>query len=221
MRTNTEKRKKISLILILALVLTQFMGVMPVSAAAPTGTSAVIYGNDAYSVYVAIYGTNFDAFVSNNSKTAGYADLWKISYNGQYPTSATIDSINRITAVFPIAVGTGNSGGTLIINAGAVKDAGGSQNAVITITAANITDTVKPQLVGATVYGTTLALNYTESLDSTSKPLPVNYVVYAGTTIKSVTDVNISGTTVTLTLTSAVVYGQSVTVKYNVPVTDR
>ena len=74
-----------------------------------------------------------------------------------------------------------------------------------------------PTLVSAAVDGTSLVLTHAEDLDTGSTPPPSAYeVTVAGSTV-SVSGVSVSGTTVTLTLASAVTYGQTVTVSYTPP----
>ena len=80
-----------------------------------------------------------------------------------------------------------------------------------------------PIVTGATVNGDQLTLTFAEDLDTNSKPAASAFTIYiAGDT----TGVNpssvdtISGTTVTMTLASAVTSGQTVTIDYAVPGTN-
>ena len=72
----------------------------------------------------------------------------------------------------------------------------------------------------ATVNGTSLVLTYSESLDAASKPNTGAYTVTVAGSPAAVSDVSISGATVTLTLTTAVTGGQTVTVSYTRPSTN-
>ncbi len=72
-----------------------------------------------------------------------------------------------------------------------------------------------PGLESATVEGTSLVLTYTEDLDTRSVPLPGAYsVTVAGGADPAVSNVSVSGTTVTLILADAVTAGQVVTATY-------
>ncbi|HHW42878.1 MAG TPA: CehA/McbA family metallohydrolase [Desulfotomaculum sp.] len=79
-------------------------------------------------------------------------------------------------------------------------------------------DTKPPALVSATVNGDQLVLNYNEALDTASVPSAVYFTVKVnGQPQAAPTNVSISGTQVTLTLTAAVNAGDVVTVSYAVP----
>ena len=83
-------------------------------------------------------------------------------------------------------------------------------------------ETTEPMLQSATVNGDSLVLTYDEALDEDSEPPPGAFTVSVDSgpgTAPSTVDV--SGTTVTLTLVSAVTDGQTVTVSYTVPPTNR
>ena len=84
-------------------------------------------------------------------------------------------------------------------------------------------DTTPPTLETAEVNGATLTLTYDETLDTASVPAASDYTVsVAGATrsLASATPVAVSGSTVALTLSSAVTPGQTVTVSYAVPSTN-
>ncbi len=82
----------------------------------------------------------------------------------------------------------------------------------------NNTD-VPPSLVStndsAVVDGDTLTLTYNEPLKETSQPAATAYTVTVDTVDREVTGVLVSGSTVTLTLVSAVVGGETVLVSYD------
>ena len=83
-------------------------------------------------------------------------------------------------------------------------------------------ETTEPMLQSATVNGDSLVLTYDEALDEDSEPPPGAFTVSVDSgpgTAPSTVDV--SGATVTLTLVSAVTDGQTVTVSYTVPPTNR
>ena len=77
-----------------------------------------------------------------------------------------------------------------------------------------------PFLSAPTVNGSTLTLTASESLDSTTTPANDAFTVTVNGDDNAVTNVGISGTTVTLTLTDAVIQSDTVTVAYDAPATD-
>ena len=104
-------------------------------------------------------------------------------------------------------------------------DSGGNKNktnqqpfyglsGVFTVTAP---PNVAPMLSTAEVDGAELVLTYDEALDEASEPAASAYTVTVGGTARAVSDVDVTGTDVTLTLASAVQAGQTVTVTYAVP----
>ena len=78
-------------------------------------------------------------------------------------------------------------------------------------------ETTPPELATATVDGTTLTLTYDEDLDENSEPSADAFSVTAGSTGRAVDGVSVSGSSVILTLGSAVASGATVTVSYTVP----
>ena len=82
------------------------------------------------------------------------------------------------------------------------------------------TDTTPPTLSTATVNGSTLVLTYNEALDGGSVPAGGDFMI-GGVTSVSVNTVAISGMMVTLTLSQAVTSGDTVTVTYTAPTTNR
>ena len=79
-------------------------------------------------------------------------------------------------------------------------------------------DTTAPTLRTAVADETSLTLTYDEALDSRSEPAASAYTVtVADSTATTVTDVEVSGSAVTLTLQTAVTGGQAVTLTYRVP----
>ncbi|WP_310451434.1 SwmB domain-containing protein [Sulfuritalea sp.] len=77
-------------------------------------------------------------------------------------------------------------------------------------------DTTAPTLLSAVVNGATLTLTYDEALDGVSEPPAMAFMVNVNSSPAMVSDVAISGSTVTLVLQSAVTEGATVTVDYSV-----
>ena len=75
-----------------------------------------------------------------------------------------------------------------------------------------------PGLVAATVDGATLTLTYDEVLDGDSTLATTAFAVTVGGTDRGVDGVSVTGSSVTLTLASAVTSDDTVTVSYTVPV---
>lgn len=116
-------------------------------------------------------------------------------------------------------------GSSVELHGGTLKDAVGN-NAVLTLhstgpTTGVLVDAVAPVLNTATVTGNQLVLTYTEAstLDAGHPPGIGDFAVTAGGTGNAVTGVTVDATakTVTLTLTTAVASGQTVTVAYTDP----
>ena len=78
-------------------------------------------------------------------------------------------------------------------------------------------ETTPPELSTATVDGATLTLTYDEDLDENSEPSPDAFSVTVGGTGRAVDGVSVSGSSVILTLGSAVAVEETVTVSYAAP----
>ena len=101
----------------------------------------------------------------------------------------------------------------------AIQDVAGNDAVAKTSTSvANIDDTTAPILQSAAVNaaGTSLTLTYNEALSSTTAPTNA-FTVTVGGTSRAVSAAVVSGSTVVLTLASAIGQGQAVTVAYTDP----
>ena len=83
----------------------------------------------------------------------------------------------------------------------------------------NTADSTAPTLSTAKVNGTSLVLTFSESLDTTSTPAAADFTVTVEGSEVTVSAVEVSGNTVTLTLGSAVAHGETVSVSYTFPET--
>ena len=81
----------------------------------------------------------------------------------------------------------------------------------------SIMDRSVPELTSAGVDGSTLMLDLSEDLDETSEPDASAFDVTVDGVDRTVTDVSLSGSTVTLTIDPAVEAGQTVMLDYTVP----
>ena len=82
---------------------------------------------------------------------------------------------------------------------------------------ATVQDRVAPALTGAAVDRVALTLTFSEALDADSKPSADVFAVTVASDARTVTEVSLSGSAVELTLASAVVSGEVVTVGYTAP----
>jgi uncharacterized repeat protein (TIGR02059 family) len=162
------------------------------------------------------------------SATTAAASAFSVVVNGTpvTPSSVTISGSSVVLAVSPaIQVGDTVSFTYTDPTAGndsnAVQDAIGNDVASISstpVTNASSVDTRVPSFVSATTNsaGTTVTLTYSEALSATTAGAS-DFAVTVGGVSRSVSSVAVSGSTVVLTLSSAVGAGQSVSVAYTDP----
>lgn len=122
---------------------------LTVDTIAPGLTSAVIQNSTTTTVDVVVTGTDFDTFASSGTATGDATDRAAFAYNGQNPTGLIIDNSTTITATFPIAMGTGKSGGSLSVTASTIQDTVGNGNAITSIVDGSITDSAPPIILSA------------------------------------------------------------------------
>ena len=87
----------------------------------------------------------------------------------------------------------------------------------VVVARAAVVDRVAPVLAGAAVNGALLTLTYSEALDADSKPAAGAFTVTVAGNARTVDAVALSGSAVKLTLASAVVADETVTVGYTPP----
>ena len=100
---------------------------------------------------------------------------------------------------------------------------GGSDFAWLVGQKVTVSARVPPSLVSATINGTSLVLTYSEPLDAGSVPAAGQFEVLVNddaTNLPPITDVAITGSTVTMTAPVAAGPGDTVTVSYTVPVSN-
>ena len=98
-----------------------------------------------------------------------------------------------------------------------IRDEAGNEAAALSgesVTNSTAGDTRPPRLTGATVNGATLVLAYDEALDGASRPATGDFAVTAAGSGIGVNRVDVGGSSVTLTLASAVAANQAVTLDY-------
>ena len=97
-----------------------------------------------------------------------------------------------------------------------VTDGANPVDAVLTVRLADVDD-IAPVLSSASVDGDALTLTFDEALDGGSAPTASTFSAMVDGAARGISDVSMSGSLVTLTLASAVVSGETVTVGYTVP----
>ena len=137
-----------------------------------------------------------------------------------------------VTFSYRVAVGESDTDGvsidanSLSLNSGTIKDRTDDTDAVLNhravgADAGHKVDGVRPDLAttgGVVANGATLTLTYDEPLDGSSTPEASAFTVAGGSETRTVTDVQVSGSTVELTLDPAVEQGETgIRVSYTVP----
>ena len=142
------------------------------------------------------------------------ADGSAITVNGVSVAGSTV------TLTLAAAVEAGQTV-TLDYTAGtnSIQDAAGNDAATppaqpVTNNTGGTTDVTPPLLTGAAVNGSTLVLTYNEPLDGASVPAAGAFAVTADGNAITVNGVSVGGSTVTLTLATAVEANQAVTLAY-------
>ena len=98
-----------------------------------------------------------------------------------------------------------------------VTDGANPVEATLTVRLADVVDEVAPTVKTASVDGAALTLTFDEPLDGSAPPASSAFLVTVGGTVRGVSNVAMSASTVTLSLASAVVAGETVIVGYTVP----
>ena len=176
-----------------------------------TGSYSVVLDNEPTGdVRVTVTSDNVDVTVDTDGESDGdqnvllfTADDWNA------PRTVTVDAAEDTDAA--------DDSATLTHTA-----AGGGYDSLSASLAVMVTDTT-PALSAASVNGAALVLTYNEALDTSSVPAAGAFTVEVNDGEVDLADANpvaISGSTVTLTLASAVTHGQTVTVSYTAPATN-
>ena len=200
---------------------------------APT-VSSIAIASDAGTDRIYVPGDRIEAAVTFNEtvKVTGAPQLMlEVGGAGKAATYYGSGSGKVLVFTHTVADGESDTDGVLIeanqlnLNSGTIKDAA-DNDAVLDhqAVAANTrhrVDGVKPKLAtagGAAVNLATITLTYDEPLDGNSTPPASAFAVSGGNTSRTVTDVLVSGSTVELTLDSAVDHGETgIKVSYTVP----
>ena len=149
------------------------------------------------------------------SEVTGYRVQWKSgteAYDGSQ-TSTRQAVLSDAAATSHVIAGLVN-GTVYTVRVQAVNAVGDGAAAEVEAT---VEDRVAPTLTGAVVDGAVLTLTYGEALDEESAPAAGAFTVTAAGAARTVDEVSLSGSAVALTLASAVVVDETVTVGYTVP----
>ena len=103
--------------------------------------------------------------------------------------------------------------GRITLNGGTIKDEADNPaelaHEAVAAQVGHKVDGVRPVFVSAAVDGSSLTLTYGETLDGGSRPAPGDFTVEVDGAGRSVTGVSVSGSVVTLTLSTAVEHGDT------------
>ena len=139
--------------------------------------------------------------------------------------AVTVNSVNLSGAVLTLTIATAAVHGDLVTldytvpASGAIRDGSLNESGALSgQTVRNITpDIAVPTLDSATVNGDALVLTYNEDLDTNSEPAASDFTVTVAGTDVTVSDVEVSGAEVTMTLGTAAEHGDEVSLDYVVP----
>lgn len=177
-----------------------------VSSASVNGSSLTITFNESLGTSSVSSASSFTVKVDGNTRTVN-----SVSISGSTVTltlSSAVTSSQTVTVDYTVP-GTNQ-----------IKDVAGNSAAGFTgrsVTNNTGLDTTAPTVSSAAVNGASLTITFNESLNSSYVPTTSAFTVKVGSDTRSISSVSVSGTTVTLTLASAVTGSQTVTVDYTAP----
>ena len=108
------------------------------------------------------------------------------------------------------------NGGTIV---GSDDTAGRLTHDALAAQPQHLVDTIAPTVLDIFVDGRTLSIGYSEALDMSSLPAASRFRVHVDNAVRSVSDVSVANTAVTLTLATAVLPGEEVDIRYSTPQT--
>ena len=200
------------------------VGTSPVSSSL---VGSKLYVNNSGSNNVSVIDTNLNSLVTTvtvgTSPIASSVIGTKVYVDDS--GSNDVDVIDTTVDTLYATVSTGLSPRFSSVLGNKVYVSNFTSNTVTTIdtqattyTSGSCSVPMNPTLVRATVTGSSLVMKYTKSLDSTSVPSTSQFVVTRNGSPISISSVSISGVNVTLTLATPIVFGDTVTLDYTVPV---
>ena len=147
------------------------------------------------------------------SKTGANGDA--ISYSATVTTTGT--NANKVVTINPSS--DLDDGVVYVAVSNAFYDAQGNQGAATNATFT--VDTVVPTVSSASVKGTSLTVNFSESMRTTPLPAATSFTLAVDSgTAPTASTISITGSTATVTLNSAVTESQTVTLTYTKPGTN-
>jgi hypothetical protein len=173
----------------------------------------------------ALNGTSFTITMTEPIKLGQtlQASSFTVKFNGVAQTVSTVSPNGAVITVTVASAPTDSQTVTVGYNPAAltssqtIRDTAGNDTAAfVNQPVTNTTpDSVAPTPVSRTIDGSTLTLTYSEALDTGSTPTPARFeVTVNGGAPVVVQSVNVTGSTVTLTLASPVIQADTVTVRY-------
>jgi uncharacterized repeat protein (TIGR02059 family) len=151
-----------------------------------------------------------------NGASAPNPAAFKVTVAG-VPNPVTTVAVSKSTVILTLTSKVDSGGGVVKVSytpgETPIQDAGGLDAAAFSnMEVGNVT--AAPRFISATVKGATLEMTYSEALDGNSVPDPDDFTVMVAGAARGVDSVAVSGPTVTLTLSSAVMFDEAVTVSY-------
>jgi len=151
------------------------------------------------------------------SLSASAVSQFTVKVNGSAQSISSISSSGANVTIGLYSTITGNQSVSVSYSPGGYKlvDLSGNEAAAFNdFYVQNANDTTPPSLTGVSVLGTSVVLSYNEGLLASSPPPKSSFSVLVGGAAAEITGVAMSNNTVTLTLSSAVIANQTVTVTY-------
>ncbi|WP_217593030.1 Ig-like domain-containing protein [Cohnella sp. GbtcB17] len=173
----------------------------------PRPSSGTVSGN--------VVTLTFNKTLASVSSSA--ASQFTVKVNGAAQSVSSISSSGANVTIGLYSTISGSQSVSVSYSPGSYKltDLSGNDAAGFTdFYVQNANDTTPPVLSGVSVLGTSVVLSYNEGLLSSSVPPKSSFSVLVGGSAAEITGVALSNNTVTLTLFSAVIPNQTVTVTY-------
>ncbi len=141
--------------------------------------------------------------------------------NGVVSTLATADGGITWTATLTPSANAVAAVNTVTLDNTGITDLAGNAGVATTVSNTYAVETTRPLFTSAAASGTTLVMNYSDAsnLDAVNRPANTAFAVTTGGNPNAVTAVavNAAAKTVTLTLTTPILFGEAVFVTYNDP----
>ena len=189
-----------------------------VPVAASPGQTALKYGRTTGPTSGAVAAINVTVLIRYDNGRAQFVNQIEVTDTNGVAFSEGGDSGSLIVVNdginSPIGLLFAGGGSSTFANPIAAVLAAFGNNGVTIDGAAPAADTTPPALSSAEVNGTSLELNYNETLDPNSVPANADFSIGTDGNEQSVTAVVVSGTGVTLTVSPGLASGDAVTVSY-------